>query len=169
VGKEAWVRVDSKLVRVYVRGELVKTHVRQPPGGRSTDYDDYPQELAAYAMRDPDRMIREARTRGGDLGRFMAELLAGTCPWSKLRQAQKLLRLGNKYGWSRVDQACRRALAFELINVRRVEGIIKQGLDRQALPRSESGPRSVTQLPLRFQRPAGSFDHRTGRGGDDHD
>ena len=28
-------------------------------------------------------------------------------PWAKLRQAQKLMRLGAKYGWFRVELACR--------------------------------------------------------------
>jgi hypothetical protein len=37
VGKRVWVRGDSKLVRIYVQGELVKTHERMPAGKRSTD------------------------------------------------------------------------------------------------------------------------------------
>jgi transposase len=32
------VRADRSLVRIYVRGELIKTHERKPPGTRSTDY-----------------------------------------------------------------------------------------------------------------------------------
>ena len=82
VGKTAWVRGDSKLVRIYIGGELVKTHERQPPGGRSTDYDDYPKELAPYAMRDPDRLIREAKSRGKHVGEFMEALLSGSFPWA---------------------------------------------------------------------------------------
>ena len=134
VGKTAWVRGDSKLVRIYVGGELVKTHQKQAPGGRSTDYDDYPKELASYAMRDPDRMIQQAKRRGKHVGEFTQALLSGSFPWAKLRQAQKLQRLGQKYGFQRVDQACRRALAFDLINVRRVEQIIRGDLDRIDLP-----------------------------------
>jgi len=166
---KAWVRADSKLIRIYVGNELAKTHARQPPGGRATDYDDYPPERAAYAMRDPDRMIRDARMHGDNLGCFMTELLAGPFPWAKLRQAQKLLRLGKKYGWARVDQACRRALVFDLVHVGRVERIIKQGLERQALPSADRAPRPVSQLPLRFERPASHFDHRTEQGGEDRD
>ncbi len=41
-GQKVEVSVDSKLVRIYHRGQLIKTHVRQPAGGRSTDPDDYP-------------------------------------------------------------------------------------------------------------------------------
>ena len=31
------VRADTELVKVFHRGQLVKTHPRQPPGGRVTD------------------------------------------------------------------------------------------------------------------------------------
>lgn len=166
IGNTVWVRGDTKLVRIYVGGHLVKTHQRQPPGGRSTDYDDYPSELAPYAMRDPDRMIREAKQHGKHLGRFMEALLAGSFPWAKLRQAQKLQRLGQKYGFRRVDQACRRALAFQLINVKRVERIIRNDLgDVPGQPHPET---QLVQFPPRFARPATSFSHQPTTG-DDHD
>jgi hypothetical protein len=42
----------------------------------------------------------------------------GALPWAKLRQGQKLLRLGQKYGWSRLERAAERALAFEVIDGR---------------------------------------------------
>ncbi len=171
IGNTVWVRGDSTLVRIYVGGTLVKTHQRKPPGGRSTDYGDYPVALAPYAMRDPDRLIREAKQRGTHLGRFMAALLAGSFPWAKLRQAQRLQRLGKKYGFRRVDQACRRALAFELINVKRVEQIIRNDLDQGELPDEARGATRVIQFPLRFARPANSFSHHpiTGDDHDDHD
>lgn len=169
VGKTVWARSDSKLVRIYVKGQLVKVHPRQPPGGRSTDYNDYPEELAPYAMRDPDRMIKEAKGRGQHVGRFMELLLSGSFPWSKLRQAQKLLRLGNKYGWPRVDDACQRAVCFDLINVHRVERIIKTGLDRPGQTPEQNTLAPVVQLPMRFQRPATSFVHQPNKQGGDHE
>ena len=44
----------TTLVRIYSHGELIKTHARQKPGGRSTDFTDYPEHRAPYAMRWPD-------------------------------------------------------------------------------------------------------------------
>ena len=158
-GRKVWVRGDQKLVRVYVDGTLVKTHARQLPGRRATDHDDYPPELTDYTLRDPQRMIRQAQSQGPDLGRFMEALLSGTVPWAKLRQAQKLLRLGTKYGWLRLNSACRRALAFELINVHRVESILVQDLDQYALPTDPNHDTPVLPLKPRFQRPPGSFTH----------
>jgi hypothetical protein len=156
VGKRVWVRGDSKLVRIYVAGELVKTHERVKAGKRSTDYHDYPKERAPYAMRDPEAIVEEARRRGEGIGRFAEQLLAGPFPWSKLRQAQKLLRLGQRYGYARLDTACRRALAFELFNVKRVEQIVVAGLDGEDAP---CRPGELIPLPTRFLRPTDHFTH----------
>jgi len=130
IGKSVWVRSDRRLVRIYHNGVLIKTHPRQEPGGKSTDHGDYPKEKTAYTMRDPQRLIDSAHEQGMELGRFMSNLLAGPTPWARLRQAQKLMRLGDKYGWQRVEAACARANAFELRNVKRVEGILLQDLDQ---------------------------------------
>jgi transposase len=159
VGKQVWVRGDSKLVRIYVGGECVKTHPLVGEGQRSTDYGDYPEELAPYARRDPDALIREGHRQGAQIGRFLEKLLAGDFPWAKLRQAQKLLRLSNKYGRQRLDAACRRALHFELINVRRVEQIVKNELEHDATTFPEEPRGQLLLLPARFQRPAESFTH----------
>ena len=159
VGKTVWVRGDSKLIRIHVEGECVKTHERVAEGARSTDYLDYPEELAPYAMRDPELLLCEARRQGEHTGRFMEKLLAGPFPWAKLRQGQKLLRLVNKYGRPRVEAACHRAVYFELFNVRRVEAIVKHGLDRRELDPSAARGQLVLLPTARFLRPAGSFTH----------
>jgi transposase len=157
IGRQVDVRGDSKLVRIYFRGELIKTHPRKPPGGRSIDYHDYPPEKSAYAMRDPNRMCRLAQAFGDNVRAFMSRLLEGDFPWAKLRQAQMLLRLADKFGSVRIDSACRRALAFDLINVYGVKRILEQGLDTQQIPRA--GSPQILLFPTRFLRPSGSFTH----------
>lgn len=158
LGKGVTVRGDRALVRIFFRGKLIKTHPAQKPGGRRTDYEDYPSELEPYARRDPERMIREARKMGTQIGRFMAQLLEGPLPWCKLRQAQKLMRLGTKYGLQRLEEACHRALAFELINVKRVERILLQGFSRGRCAGASCSPQAeLVPLPSRFLRPKDSF------------
>ena len=158
IRQQVWVCADSSLVRIYAEGLLIKTHPKQEPGCRSTDYDDYPAELTPYALRDPQRIIRQATALHSDIGRFMEQLLSGTLPWTKIRQAQKLLRLTKKYGEHRVASACRRALAFELMNVRRVESILRQDLDQfELLPIDHDAP--VIPIETRFLRSVESFSH----------
>jgi hypothetical protein len=88
-------------------------------------------------------------------------LLAGTFPWARLRQAQKLLRLADKYGRERVNDACRRALAFDVVNVRRVERIVKLDLDRSGTTDKPATGQLVLLPVPRFLRPAGSFTHNS--------
>ena len=52
--------MDTKLVSIYHRGRMIKTHVRQPRGGRATNPEDYPAELTACTTRTPDRIQRSA-------------------------------------------------------------------------------------------------------------
>ena len=154
------VRGDTQLVRIYAAGELIKTHPTKSPGERSTDDSDYPPAKTAYAMRDPRAMIHLGRRRGPNLGAFMTRLLDGTFPWAKLRQAQKLLRLVDTYGAPVVEAACRRALAFELINVHRVEQMVLRGLEQD----DDAAPRPAgIQGTLRFLRQPESFTHHRHR------
>ena len=154
IGQQVDLRKDSQLVRLYLKGELIKTHPVMPPGGRSTDFDDYPKEKTPYAMRSCSYQIEQARNLGEACQTFMKQLLSGDFPWARLRQAQKLLRLAQRYGRERVEQACQRALDFDLIDVPRLERMILQAL----VHKEQSGPKQIPlPLPARFQRPPTYF------------
>jgi transposase len=155
IGRQVDVRGDRAMVRIYVRGELIKTHERKPPGGRSTDYADYPDQRTPYALRWPDYYRKRARELGSAAGDFTDKLLNGEFPWSRLRQAQKLLRLAERYGAARLDAACQRALDFDLRDVYRVQRILEQGLESQSEPQPIVGQQSA--LALKFLRPAEHF------------
>ena len=165
IGSQVDVRGDRSLVRIYVRSELIKTHERKPPGGRSTDYTDYPDGRAPYALRWPHYYCKRARELGSAAGDFTDKLLSGEFPWSRLRQAQKLLRLGQRYGAARLDAACRRALDFDLLDVHRLQRILEQGLESQTEPQPIVGQQSA--LELKFLRPAQHF--VSAQGGQDAD
>lgn len=156
IGQTVEVRGDSRLVRIYHHGELIKVHAVQSPGGRATDYTDYPAERTPYALRAPDHCIEQAQRLGPAVGQFVTVLLSGTFPWARLRQAQKLLRLAERYGPTRVNAACARALAFELLDVHRVEAIVRTALERAP---AEGAGGSVVPLPGRFVRAPLSFTH----------
>jgi transposase len=142
--KRVRVRIDSKLVRIYVGTELVKMHARQPPGGRSTDPDDYPPGKSVYALRNVDKLIAKARERGDHIGRFAERLLGGPIPFTQMRAAYALIALCDKYGDGRVEAVCQTALGFDAIDVRRIGRMLKLGLGRPP----KSGDGKVVQLPL---------------------
>jgi hypothetical protein len=164
-GTRLEVRGDRQLVRLYSQGVLVAVHLRKPKGGRSTDPDHYPPERTAYALRSPQRIIQQARFVGASVGAFAEQLLSDPHPWARLRQAQKLLRLAERYGPNRLDQACAYALSFELLNVRRLEHILELALDQPSgtVAASPAEPTPVIDQPppsSRFARPGTAFDHR---------
>ncbi len=133
---------------------MIKTHPVVPEGKRSTDYEDYPEHKTPYAMRNCDYYINKGKEVGSNCGSFMEQLLSGDFPWSKLRQAQKLIRLTEKYGTARVEQACVRALSFSLIDVFRLERIINQAFGNEA---EKGGDKRGIVVPARFGRPAEYF------------
>ncbi|MFC1916977.1 IS21 family transposase [Chloroflexota bacterium] len=157
------VRGDSKLVRLYRKGELVKVHLRKPCGGRSTDPEDYPPELTAYTLRSPNYLRQQSAKLGEAVGDFVDKLLSGPLPWSKMRQAYKLLRMGEKYTPSRLNAACGKTLAVDLIDVRRLERILVEALEEEAMP-----VMAAPAPPGRFARPGNVFAISSDNGGNHH-
>jgi transposase len=162
IGEEVDVRADSRLVRIYHKEKIIKIHPLKPPGDKSTDYDDYPKEKTPYAMRNVDYYIQKAQQLGTYCGKFAEKLLDGDFPWAKLRQAQKLIRMAEKYGKDRLEKACHRAVHFSLNNVYRVETIIKEGQKYLPFPDKDPETQEINRsLPGRFKRPAKYFKHPT--------
>ncbi len=144
IGRKVRVRADSRMVRIYSGTELIKTHPRVAIGKRSTDPNDYPPGTAPYAMRNVDSLIARAKERGEHVGRFAEQLLGGPLPWTTMRQGYELVRLCDRYGNARVDDVCRRALDFEVLEVPRIGRMLKlaiAGEERAA----EAG--KLTRLP----------------------
>src|SRR4030067_596704 len=100
---------------------------------------------------------------GETVGAFADKLLSGPTPWSKMRQAYKLLRLGEKYTPSRLNSACEKALAVDLIDVRRLERILREALEEEAMP-----VMVAPAPPGRFARPGNVFAISSDNGGNHH-
>src|SRR5262249_35068758 len=95
---------------------------------------------------------------GPNVHTYAVRLLEGPLPWAKLRQVQKLLRLGERYTAERLEAACARSLAYQLVGGGRLERILARGIEG-GTPIDE--PLSAAQvLPSRFARPGSAFDHR---------
>ncbi len=86
IGAQVAVRADRTLVRISLRGQLVKVHPRAKPGGRVTDPGDLPAEKTAYALRDLDGLARIAAGHGAAIGAYAAAVLDHPLPWTKRRQ-----------------------------------------------------------------------------------
>jgi transposase len=154
VGKTLEVRADRFTVRFYQGTALVKAHTRVAPGKRSTDPSDYPTEKAGYAFRSVDGVRRAAEAQGEHVGRFAQRLLDGPLPWTKMRQAYGLLRLCERYGVERVNALCARALAFDVLDTRRLERMLKTA---QSSEIEAEATGKLVPFPARFARDASAF------------
>jgi hypothetical protein len=132
IGQQVTVRADDALVKVYHRGQVVKTHPRQPAGGRSSDAADFPPGTDVYARRDVDRLAAMAAARGEAIGIYAARILDTDLPWTKMRAVYALIGLCRGYGNDVVEQACAAALELDVISVGKIRSIVEKGTGAQA-------------------------------------
>lgn len=134
IGRQILARADGTTVKLFWRGQLIKVHPAQPPGKRHTDPADLPAELSDYALRDVNALQRKASAYGTHIGVYAAAVLEHPLPWTKMRQVYRLLGLIRKYDAAAVEEACRRALEAEAINVGLIDRMLARGLNDNQVP-----------------------------------
>jgi len=156
VGQTVHVVADRHLVRVYERQVLVRTHPRQPKGGRHSDPADFAEHKMIYATRDIEALLRQAADAGPAVSTYAQRLAEMPAQWRQMRAMYRLLGLVHRYGTAPVEQACESALQFDVIDVVRIGRMVKLAL--------EDGPAKPPPNPLpdnvirgRFARPASHF------------
>jgi transposase len=153
VGQRVEVRADSALVKVFSRGQLVKTHPRVKPGGRSTDPRDYPVGRAEYALRDVATLTAKAAAAGPAVGVYATRLLDTPLPWTRMRTVYRLLGLVRSYGPGPVESACSRALELDVVDVVKIARMLEQAVEREPA----AAAAKVVGGPARFARDASEF------------
>jgi hypothetical protein len=153
VGQRVQVRADSRLVRVFSRGQLVKTHPRVKPGSRSTDPGDYPLGRAEYALRDVATLTAKAAASGPAVGVYAARLLEVPLPWTRMRTVYRLLGLVRSYGAGPVQAACARALELDVVDVTKIARMLEQAVEGEQLElavKVVGGPARFARDPVEF-------------------
>ena len=153
-GQTVSVRADGELVKAFHRGKLVKTHPRQPAGGRATDPGDLPADKTGYAMRDLTRLITTAAGHGTEIGIYAERLLDHHLPWTRMRQVYRLLGLVKRYGSRPVDTACGRALELDVVSVSKIAAMLHKATENTPVEPA----RAATGLAAaRFARDPGEY------------
>ncbi|MHB2022753.1 MAG: Mu transposase domain-containing protein [Mycobacteriales bacterium] len=154
IGQRVEVRADTYLVKVYLRGQLIKTHPRVRPGGRSTDPADYPVDRVDYALRDVAALTAKAGAAGLSVGVYAARLLDVPLPWTSMRAVYRLLGLVRSYGAEAVNAACARALELDVVDVTKIARMLEQARERQPPPATRAkvvGTARFARDPDEFQ------------------
>lgn len=142
IGHHLDARADSQLVKLFARGQLVKTHPRQRPGGRSTDREDLPAEKVGYAMRDLTKLIAACAGHGTNIGIYAERLLDDPLPWTRMRAVYRLLGLVRRYGPGPVETACSRSLDLDVVSVSKIASMLEKATEREqpVLPAAAGSP-----------------------------
>jgi len=162
IGERVQVRNGRDLVRIYHRGQVIKTHPRMAAGQRHTDPEDYPPRLREMACRDRPALQAQAQAAGPSVGRYAQRLFAQPRPWSGLRHVYRLLGLVNRYKAEVVEQACAQALQADVVDVSRVARMVEQAVEQDPLPSRPQAGEEQGRV-LRFLRPTSEY--RSLRGG----
>ena len=116
-----------------------------------------PSGKEIYATRDITRLQQMAAEHGEAIGRYAQALLEVPLPWTKMRQVYRLLGLVKKWGASRVDEACKRALDAEAVDVNLVSRMLERARESTE---PESRPDPVV-VQGRFARDPSEFSSAT--------
>ncbi len=131
VRQQLWLRATQTTVRVYQDQEMVAIHSRLfHKGRRSTLPAHLPPEARAFLMRDPQWCLKQARLIGPACHQLIQTLFSDRV-LDNLRAAQGIVGLKKRYGPTRLEAACQRALAFNNPRYRSVKAILDKGLDQQ--------------------------------------
>lgn len=152
LGHQLQARADRELVKLYHHGRLVKTHPRQPAGGRSTDRDDLPEEKAGYALRDLTRLIATCAGHGVNIGIYAERLLDDPLPWTRMRAVYRLLGLVRRYSAEPVEMACSRALDLDVVSVSKIASMLERATEDTLplLPTGTTGGGRFARTPAEF-------------------
>lgn len=136
IGQQLWVRTNGRDVLIFHDYERIATHSWGRPGVRRTIRAHYPPEKIMFLMATP----HYCRDKAAAIGAATAQVVEGLLnerPLDRLRTAQAVLRLADKYGPNRLEAAARRALCYDDPTYTTLKNILKKGLDTDPLPEIE--------------------------------
>jgi transposase len=156
IGQSLWLRATDTAVAIYQDYRQVALHRRgRKAGERITVRDHLPPDVQAFFAHDRDWCTQQATTVGPACAQLIAQLLTDRIV-ERLRAAQGVLRLAERYGNTRLEAACVRALAHDSPFFRTVKTILAGGFDQQPLPADLSFARAYGSS-ARFVRDAESL------------
>jgi len=142
VREQVEVRLGSKAVEIFFKNRRVASHLRSFKRGYFTTLKEHmPKSHQKYLQWTPSRIIRWAAQTGPHTSKLVSAILdSRPHPEQGFRSCLGIMRLGKHYGAQRLEAASQRALVIKAFSYRRVESILKNGLDQQELFPTEPEP-----------------------------
>ena len=104
-------------------------------------------------------MVAQAASYGPATGIYARRLLDGDAPWMMMRSVYRLIGLAKRYGPQAAGAACARALDVDVINVSKIESMLKNATENTPV----AGLAAVAGAgPGRFARDPAEYATATG-------
>jgi transposase len=151
--KKVEVRATGRTIEVFYQGERIASHIRNDTPYHYTTLPEHrPESHRAYLEWNPERFVRWAERAGPFAAEMVRRIMEShPHPEQGYRASLGLMRLGTRYGNERLEAACERALAFDLISYRGVRNILEAGFDRLKAEKTSARPEK-THANLRGSR-----------------
>ncbi len=130
--KNATIIYTDSVVEIYYQNERIALHKRDRSTNKYTTVKEHmPPEHKFYAEWSPERMIRWGEKIGSKV-KEMVEGMFGIAkhPEQAFKTCMGTLNLAKKYGNTRLNNACARALSFDSYSFQTIRNILKKGLDK---------------------------------------
>jgi transposase len=127
---------DERVVAIYYDNVRVVQYMRdRTPNGYTTLVEHMPPKHRWYAKWTPERFLRWAKALGKAVEQLISKVLESRAyPQQAFNSCMGILNLEKKYGVKRLNMACKKALSFGMYSCRRIENILKQGLEEESQP-----------------------------------
>jgi transposase len=158
IGRRLWLRVTDTSVAIFEDYRLVAQHLRATrPGTRRTVREHLPPDAQAYFLRDRHWCLEQAARIGPACAEFIDTLLADRIV-ERLRAAQGVIDLAERFPPERVEAACRRALEHDSLHYRTVKTLLLHRPEWLTAPGTVHGTEPYVGQ-ARFARPARALFH----------
>ncbi len=126
------LRITAAAVEVFWKGERIASHLRSLNKFKHTTVKEHmPKAHQEHAQWTPERIIEWAGKTGPWTALLVKTMLESRAhPEQAYRSALGIIRLGNKAGMDRVENACRRAVEHRSCSYKSVRSILDKGMDR---------------------------------------
>ena len=127
---------DERVVAIYYDNVRIAQYMRdRTPNGYTTLEKHMPPTHRWYAKWTPERFKRWAKALGKHVEEVIEKVFESRrYPQQAYNTCMGVLNLEKKYGARRLNRACKRALSFGMYSCRRIENILKQGLEEESQP-----------------------------------
>ena len=143
-------------MKLFHRGQLIKTHPRQPAGGRQHRPGGPARRAGRLRDAGPGPAQGHRRPARREHRHLRHRLLDDPLPWTRMRAVYRLLGLVRRYGPGPVDTACGTALELDVVSRPKIAAMLAKALENTApgaAGRRRSPRRPVRPRPGRVPQP----------------